>query len=51
MSALLELVIHVNNSQWPCVLLYLAAQLTTVSLDDENMKFVTESRKMVPNHT
>ena len=33
MSALLELVVHVNNSRWPHVLLYLAARLTTVSLD------------------
>ena len=33
MSALLELVIHVNNSRWPHALLYLAARLTTVSLD------------------
>ena len=33
MSALLELVVCVNNSRWPHVLLYLAAQLTTVSFD------------------
>ena len=32
-SVLLELVVRVNNSRWPRVLLYLAARLTTVSLD------------------
>ena len=37
MSALLELVVHVNNSRWPRVLLYLAARLTTVSLDDKEI--------------
>ena len=33
MNVLLGLSIHVNNSQQSCVLLSLAVQLTTVSLD------------------
>ena len=33
-STLLELIVCVNNSWWPRVLLYLAARLTTMSLDN-----------------
>ena len=42
MSALLELVVHVNNSRWPRVLLYLAARLTTVSFDQITNPFSYE---------
>ena len=37
MSVLLELVVCVNNSRGSHVLLYLAARLTTVSLDGERL--------------
>ena len=37
-SVLLELVIDVNSSRsWSCILLFLVAQLTTVSLDCNNL--------------